>query len=66
MAMEGDKAGYTEVPPEVQQNESPPRKSSPPPGFPPLHVFFIFFYMHIYCVNLIFVRRSVVLDLLVG
>ncbi|KAL8551650.1 hypothetical protein ACS0TY_000650 [Phlomoides rotata] len=32
MAMEGDKAAYSEVPPEVQQNESSPRKSPPPPS----------------------------------
>lgn len=41
--MEGDKAAYSEVPPEVQQSESPPRKSSPPPGFPSVYVFFVFF-----------------------
>ncbi|XP_057798853.1 protein BTR1-like isoform X2 [Salvia miltiorrhiza] len=31
MAMEGDKAAYAEVSPEVQQNQSSPRKSPPPP-----------------------------------
>ncbi|KAH6760427.1 binding to TOMV RNA 1L [Perilla frutescens var. hirtella] len=31
MAMEGDKAAYDDVSPEVQQNQSSPRKSPPPP-----------------------------------
>lgn len=59
MAMEGDKAAYDEVSPELQQNQSSPRKSPPPPGFPSLHVFFSFIfisYMHICGDNLIYVH----------